>query len=248
MKKTLKQLIKDNYCKLNSIKEDLHDLNTLTDINKDHVNVPKNIPGDVHDSINAMGEYKKKMTELDKKRGRMDDFNYGLHRYTDHDDELNEPKSRRLNRALASGKSEDELLPVDLKMHKAIHAAKHEAGEDIHLYSGTRHDFSKMAKASKDGVLVSPAHISTSIDPSEAEVFAKNYKGLTYTPNTIVHMNHIHVKPHDKILSMGGYNKYDEHEVIVPSGTKLKYHGTTKHKSGGVHELHMHHFTIESQE
>jgi hypothetical protein len=67
--------------------------------------------------------------------------------------------------------------------------------------------------------------------------------------HTPIHLNHIEIKPKDKILHVSHLSHFDhEHESVIPAGTKLKYSHSTKHQDGMNKNVHVHHFTIHSQE
>jgi hypothetical protein len=160
--------------------------------------------------------------------------------------------SSDINRKLIKGVS---LTPSQEIVHNTIKKKSKPLGHEVHLYSGTRTDFGKMARASKDGILVSPAHISTTHNFERAKGFA----GVTPEPENIpVHMIHIHAKPEDKGLHVSRLDKNvhkGELETIIPSGTKLKYSHSTnhnfliKHKNGSYNQKYqVHHFTIDSQD
>jgi len=159
-----------------------------------------------------------------------------LMRYTDHNKRAGEPTSTRLNRSLASG---TEIHPHDKEMHDAI--MKHAKPSDHHysVYSGTNIDAAKVHKAGE--VHASKANISASHDVSMAIDHAnKNKKG------DVAHINHIEVKPHDKVLFMGRVSKHPmEHETVIPHGTKLKYTHTTHHSDHEGNPIDIHHHTIE---
>lgn len=188
-----------------------------------------------------------------KLRQNHDDINL-IHRahikhYTGEHPTNNVPNSRELNRNLAKGAS---LSHEEEKMHHAIIHNVKPAGSEVHLYSGSRHDFSKMAKNSKDHILHSPAHISATHDKQTAYEFAYNGMVRNKDPSSDekipLHINHIHVHPDDKILHASGMSKIpEEHESIIPAGTKLKYHHTTNH-TVSKNKIHVHHFTIHSQD
>lgn len=170
--------------------------------------------------------------------------------YTDKNHDTYESHSRSLNQNLVKN---DPLSHKEQEMHHAILKNVKPAGHEVHLYSGSRHDFSKMAKASKDHILHSPAHISATHDKKTAYQFAhqgmtRNQEALSKYDDLPMHMNHIHIHPSDKILHVNDMSTYPgEHETIVPAGTKLKYHNTSMHEVRGK-ELNVHHFTIHSQE
>lgn len=141
-------------------------------------------------------------------------------------------RSASLNKALIKNKP---LSNADQKIHDSIMKHAKPSGHEFHTFSGVSTDFGKLAKESKDHILHSPAHISTSHSVEEAQHFSEKHSDGFY------HHIHIHIKPHDKILHISSVSeKPHEHETIIPAGTKLKYHGTTKHDD--IDKFH--HFTI----
>lgn len=162
--------------------------------------------------------------------------------------------SSRLNFRLIKG---EQLRDDEQKMHETIKDNARPIGEHLKLYSGTSEDFGKMARQSKDGILHSPAHLSTTHHLRTAIRFSK-FSGSDDPGHMLV----IHAKPSDKGLhvSKSGVGIGIEHETIIPAGTKLK-HIKTEHKimkeertdmSGrtyfNAHPTHIHHFEIHSQE
>lgn len=163
--------------------------------------------------------------------------------------------SSKLNRALING---DELSVGEKLTHDNIKRYCHPAGKEMRLYSGTGHDFGKMASQSKDGVIHSPAHISTSHSLDFASVIAVDKVGGG--DDKELHMLHIKVKPTDKIMNFDSRLPLShEKEAVIPAGTKLKYSHTTDHmipthanrrtgEIGYKKPFKVHHFTIHSQE
>lgn len=163
--------------------------------------------------------------------------------YTEHDKHDNFAKSAHINKPLIRG---EQINPEHIHMHEAIMDNAAPAKHEVHLWSGTGADFGELAKKSKDGILHSPAHISATHDAKVARNFAND----KYDTRKI-HVVHIHVKPHDKVLHVSKHSHHEfEFETIIPAGTKLKYHGSTDHgqDDGMTRRLHEHHFTIHSQD
>ena len=164
--------------------------------------------------------------------------------------------SYRINSDLIGIKGKKPKRPIqdhEIRCSEAI--VKHSApsGHKVDLYSGVKDDtLSKLAKNSKDGILHSPAHISTTHDKHMAMGYslrAKNYK-----EGSKLHVVHIAVTPKDKILHVSrlSNNQFgDHHETIIPAGTKLKYSHSTDHPRGSDYHsspVRVHHFTIHSQD
>lgn len=156
--------------------------------------------------------------------------------------------SKNLNRALIDG---DELDTASERTHKTILKHSKPIGHETILYSGSAHDFGKMARESKDGIIHSPAHISATHDFSVAHAFVgiRNMK----KDDRENHVIKLTTKPEDKGLHIGrSVGEHSEKETIIPAGTKLKYHGThvknMMSSYGQKEDFHIHHFTIHSQE
>ena len=161
-----------------------------------------------------------------------------IHRYTAGSDR-DRTGSYRLNKALADGK---DIHINDMPSHRAIMQHSKPSGHEFHAFSGTIRNFSKLAPHSKDGILHLPAHTSTSHSYHVAKHFAEEKMSDNNKDET--HVLHIHIKPHDKILNTSHITEYHgEHESIIPAGTKIKHTGTSEHDG-----IHIHHFTIHSQE
>lgn len=215
---------------------------TKTPLDTDHTNIPKNGTPDKHGNLE--NDHNKLSNRLRQRvPGMTQEDRDAVHRYTKHNTETNTAYSKSLNDSLIKGEKPSRS---DEKMHNAIKAHVHKAGEDVHLYSGTNHDFSETAKKSKDGILHSPAHISATHSHRTASNFADDGGKPWEEPRHIVH---IHVKPHDKILHVSGVSELPhERESIIPSGTNLKYSHSTRHYHGLRTNVNVHHFTIHSQE
>lgn len=139
------------------------------------------------------------------------------------------------------------------RYHKNIHntiskLASHPLGHEVHLYSGTGFDPQKAASESKNGIIHTPAHISTTHDIHTAATFS----GISsaWNEGNKAHIMHIHAKASDKGFHIGKRTANPgEHETVIPAGTKLKYSHTTMHNDGyNDTEYHVHHFTIHHQE
>ena len=176
--------------------------------------------------------------------------------------------SRVLNKSLIKAHQEyDELgfeHPEGIRsrleeQHGALMANTHAPLRHVHLYSGTDHDFSDIAKSSKDGIIHSPAHISASHDIHVATEFSRRKSDMDSLSRAASgehatgHMVHINVKPHQKIIHMSHHSEYPgEHETLIPSGTNLKYSHTTEHyakekpqeQGSPKMKIKIHHFDI----
>lgn len=133
-------------------------------------------------------------------------------------------------------------------MHHTIsNLANQKLGKEVHLYSGVGFNPRAAANRSKDKVIHLPAHISASHDVDIAHSFASINVGNNVT--SAQHIIHIHAKATDKGYHVGEHSLApEEHETIIPAGTKLKYSHTTVHKDDNGMKVHVHHFTIHSQE
>lgn len=152
--------------------------------------------------------------------------------------------SKFLNRALISGKT---LTKSQKDIHDGLMSSAKPIGHDITLYSGTGDtNFGLIARHSKDGILHSKAHISATHDHNVASQFAFAVGGKSQ-------MIHIHMKSSDKGVHVSKISNHpDEHETVIPAGTKLKYLRSEEGKlTGGLYDgkkVTIHHFTIHSQE
>jgi len=131
-------------------------------------------------------------------------------------------------------------------------------GHEVHLYSGVHPSFVqaiKHAHKHKDGVVHSPAPISTTHDLHTAAGFAHsghdsgdvrplnknkdsgNWEDQDdphgqYVGKTTKHILKVHAKPHDKGIHMSGVKGNThaaEAETVLAPGTQLKYSHTTHH-------------------
>lgn len=156
--------------------------------------------------------------------------------------------SYEINDKLIKNKKLDDY---EQKIHNSIKGNSSPIGDRHVLYSGTSHDFGEMAKKSKDGVLHSPAHISTSHDFGVAKTFAEGGPDAG-DDGFDCHVIRVKMKSSDKVVHVGDSVPHMKHEreTIIPSGSKLKYSHSSKHKLEPflTNTYHIHHFTIHSQE
>lgn len=149
--------------------------------------------------------------------------------------------STNLNHRLIEGKK---LRSNQQQTHEAIKRLASPIGENLKLYSGSRTDFGKLGKESKDGILHSPAHLSTTHNFEKASEFSKGFPK---------HMVVIHAKAHNKGIHVSGLGAVpSEQETIIPAGTKLKYSHSSERNidvegHGRREKYLLHHFTIHSQ-
>lgn len=169
-----------------------------------------------------------------------------LHDYTRGGDAGQFKFSKHLNNALIKNKP---MKPFLLKIHNAIKNNAVKSDNEYTLYSGTKTDFGKLGEQSKDGILYSPAHISATHDLYSAHQFAFNHNTDVFDSKKSRHIISVEIKPNDKILHVSRYSDIpEEHETIIPSGTKLKYSHSEDFKDDNNNKIKMHHFTIHSQE
>lgn len=168
-----------------------------------------------------------------------------IRRYTDDaDDDSGHTGSRRLNRSLIRGTPPHHMDREDEKTHKAIMHHAGPSGHEYHVFSGTSRDFGEIAKHEKTDKFHFPAHTSTTHSLNTAKSFAIN---KVNPDSDHLHMMHVHVKPHNKVLHTSGLSEYpNEHETIIPAGTNMKYSHTSEHKDKSDGKKYkVHHFTIE---
>ena len=183
--------------------------------------------------------------------------------FTDYSGDLNEKliKNHKENKPEHHGLTQSDKPRVKYDTHeKSIHEhikrlASKPIGKELHVYSGTGFDPSKAAKESKDGILHSPAHMSTSHDVDVADEFASQHTQKDENGKKTRHIMHVHLKPTDKAFHIGKKATADfryQNETVLPAGTKLKYSHTTHHDSGyndpNFPHISVHHFTIHHQE
>lgn len=120
-------------------------------------------------------------------------------------------------------------------VHHTILKHSKPLGKKITLYHGSHHDFGAAAKKSKDGVVHSPAHMSTSHDHKSATEFGSG------------HVVVIHAHKKTKAVHIDGKGSKSagssEKETVLPAGTKLKHVKSHKTKDG----FNVHHFKVHSQ-
>jgi hypothetical protein len=222
--------------KFKDLNENIH----LSELLKDYKNLPPN-----SDDISSVSNIVSNRNDLvDRLKRKLNDSASKesieqLKRYTDTSGR-GSSNSKRLNSKLIKG---EELSNSDKKMHDGIMNSIHKAGEDVHLYSGISPELGENIHKSKNNIIISPAHISTSLSPKIASNFAKG--------NEYKHMIHVHVKPDDKIVHVSGLSHFPyENETIIPAGTKLKYSHTTEHKNpnDSNKKYKVHHLTIEKSD
>ena len=168
-----------------------------------------------------------------------------IHRYTDDADDGSEHTgSRRLNRSLIRGTPPHHMDRNDEKTHNAIMKHSGPSGHEYHVFSGTSRDFEEISHHEKTKKFHFPAHTSTTHSLEVAKQFAI---GKHDPDRKSLHMIHVHIKPHNKVLHTSGLSQYPhEHETIIPAGTNMKYSHSSEHKdpNDGKH-YKVHHFTIE---
>jgi len=177
---------------------------------------------------NTMNLYRKAKKANDELRDhfKYDDYNHtkALQNYSNSSKELNNyhwNKSQNSSNVYVNRDNEDDTK----KMDKAINHIK--AHRDIQVYSGTRHDPRKIKD--KDGIVEHPAYLSTSINRSVAENFAKRNDRQNMEKSTVgLHVRHRHLL---KFTIPKGHPvahlDYGEDEMVLPRGTKLKHLRTT---------------------
>lgn len=116
--------------------------------------------------------------------------------------------------------------------HNSIIDASKPTGHHFYVYTGSPSaNFADMAKNSKDGILHSPAHISTSLNKSVAVSFS-NPKTETSS------VCRINIAPKDRVVYVGKDSHHPhEKELIIPAGTSIKY---THTDNSGTHHFDLH--------
>lgn len=168
---------------------------------------------------------------------------YHIKRYTEFDGDKGTNGSTSLNYKLVHN---HKLDSHEQAMHNAIKNHATPSGHEFHTFSGSSRDFEHLAKHTKDNIFHAPVHTSTSHDIETAKEFAHGKAESREIEQR--HLMHIHVKPHDKVLHVASESDHpEEHETIIPSGTKLKYHNSS-HETIDNRKFKVHHFSIHSQE
>ena len=145
---------------------------------------------------------------------------------------------------------------ADKDAHDAIMKHAKPTGMHFHVFSGVSPELGELAsKHEKGTVFHSKAHLSTTHSERIVNKFSTKHEP---DDDGIHPAFHIHVKPHDKVLHVSHFGEYaDEHETVIPAGTKLKKVGEYDHVMGprGAHDrddrkakVRVHHFEIHSQE
>jgi hypothetical protein len=116
----------------------------------------------------------------------------------------------------------------------------------IHTYGGVpAHIGEKLEKSEKGSEHHLAGFTSTSSAQRTAKHFAHTYNG--FDPKKVKHVIHYHVKP-GAGLSAVHHTDYNENEVILHHGAKLKYSHTTVHKgTEGEGDTHVHHVVVGSK-
>lgn len=124
-----------------------------------------------------------------------------------------------------------------------LSASTHTVGHEHHLYSGVKNWHpQEAANSSKEGVVSLPAFTSTSTSKSKARSFASRHSS-----DDKKHILKIHMKPEDRAIHLGSKSSYgQEHESILPAGTKLKYSHTEDDPNDSSSTM-LHHFTVHDQ-
>lgn len=139
-------------------------------------------------------------------------------------------------------KERQDIHKSEAHVHHSIMKHSKPLKNKITLYHGSSHDFGAAAKASEDGIIHSPAHISTSHDHKSAASYS--HKGTAGAGHIVA----IHASKKTKAVHIDGKGSYShkdpEKETIIPAGTKLKHIKSHKTKDGYT----LHHFKVHSQE
>ena len=150
------------------------------------------------------------------------------------------------------GRPDDKERAAHDEMHEHLSGAYHSLGGHHKLWAGVSSRVSEAVKKSKDGIIhPGGGHVSTSLAKTVAHKFAtkKTDFGHEVGPH---HYMCIHVKPHDKGLSVEKHSSHpEEKEVLIRN--KLKHIGRTLHfektdyTTGDIYH-HVDHFEIHHDE
>jgi hypothetical protein len=158
--------------------------------------------------------------------------------FTDHDRRSGEAKSYALNKTLIRG---DKPEGNHAAMHDAVVRNAKPTGMEYSVYSGTR--LNAADHYHPGTVATNKHHTSTTHDMTMA--IEHGEKRRTANAGDTIHVNHYQIKPHHKVLYLGGVSKHPaEYETVVPAGTKVRYTHTTYHTDQHGTPLDMHHFEL----
>ncbi len=221
-------------------------------LKEDYSSLPRidTLPGQHKDSSEADKQHTKLSDEIKSHQQKpSEEHEKHLKSYTNVYSNQSHTIARKVISNHKKGLPETEgMKPKDAETHKAIaHVANQKIGKEIHLYSGTKFDPRKAVKKSKSDIVHMPAHLSTTHSIQTAHMFALGHAETEEGDVKPMHILHIHAKPSDKGYHVGGFEK----ETIIPGKTNLKYSHTTDHSDDhvwGPNLVHVHHFTIHSQD
>jgi hypothetical protein len=140
--------------------------------------------------------------------------------------------------------SSDEHIP-----HIDSAIAKHTTEHPIHVWRGIQHNDAEsmgLHPGNVGRVIHDKGYVSTSFDPGEAKAFAPIGR------ESKQHIIHIEVPKNSKALYLNNHSRGDlsiahEHEVLLPRGSRFKYHGSTEHNNhsvkGDEYKTIIHHLT-----
>jgi len=199
-------------------------------VNENHKYLTKHSEDAHKDSHESKSIHHFKENSVNMNQNLIRDHKMG--RKADHRYDRNAAKSHKRN----GDEHEEEDRRTEAHVHHTILKHSKPLGKNIALYHGTGHDFEHAAKKSKNGIIHSPAHLSTSHDHSVAADFAGEGGDIV-----VIHAKKKHkgVYVDGKHPGTGGGEK----ETVIPAGTKLKHIKSHLTKDG----YRLHHFNIHEQ-
>jgi hypothetical protein len=115
--------------------------------------------------------------------------------------------------------------------------AKHTTNVPIHVWRGIDDDAVKKLKLGKNKIIHDPGYVSTSVSQNIASTSFKNPVRDQH------HIMSIRVPKGSKAVYMNQHSKrnVDEHEVLLPRGSKFRYSHTTEHTHKYGYPVFVHH-------
>ena len=141
--------------------------------------------------------------------------------------------------------------PTQMKLQSTIDGLddavkKHSIQNNYDVYSGL--SFDPRDHLNQDGIMNSPAYISTTHNKEKAYEFG--HDAADASKQKELHIMHLHLKSGDPAFHVGNLSRFpEEQETILGRNTNLRYMGTQSYRSGSVlnkdQVTHVHHFAVD---